>query len=93
MRRFLVAVMAAALMSSAALAQQGTMDAGTLTPEGTAHNAADYSPFVDRPVPDRVLWGDTHLHTSYSADAGFFGLMFSPVVPKPAFSKRPIFGN
>jgi hypothetical protein len=43
-----------------------------------AHNAPDYSPFVDRHVPDRVLWGDTHLHTSYSVDAGFFGNKLGP---------------
>jgi len=29
-----------------------------------------YSPYVGRNIPDRVLWGDTHLHTSFSPDAG-----------------------
>ncbi len=28
--------------------------------------------------PDRVLWGDTHLHTSYSMDAGLFGNRLPP---------------
>jgi hypothetical protein len=32
-----------------------------------------YSPFADRSFPDRVFWGDTHLHTRLSADAGLFG--------------------
>ena len=32
-------------------------DAGTLDMEDVAHNKADYSPFVDRHVPDKVLWG------------------------------------
>ena len=63
------------LFSSAALAQT---DAGTLEVEDVAHNKVDYSPFVDRHVPDRVLWGDTHLHTSYSFDAGFFGNTLPP---------------
>ena len=54
------------------------LDAGTLNPEDVAHNKADYSPFVDRHIPDKVLWGDTHLHSSYSFDAGFFGNTLPP---------------
>jgi len=55
-------------------------DAGTLALEDVAHDKADYSPFVDRHVPDRVFWGDTHLHSSYSFDAGFFGNTLTPDV-------------
>jgi hypothetical protein len=32
-----------------------------------------YSPYADRSFPDRVFWGDTHLHTGLSMDAGLFG--------------------
>ncbi len=32
-----------------------------------------YSPYAERSFPDRVFWGDTHLHTRLSADAGLFG--------------------
>ena len=32
-----------------------------------------YSPYAARDFPDRVFWGDTHLHTRLSADAGLFG--------------------
>jgi hypothetical protein len=32
-----------------------------------------YSPYADRGFPDRVYWGDTHLHTGLSVDAGLFG--------------------
>jgi hypothetical protein len=59
-----------------AIAQQ--FDGGTLTEEDVLYNAPDYSPFVDRNLSDRVYWGDTHLHTSYSADAGFFGNTLDP---------------
>ena len=52
---------------------QAQMDAGTLEKDDVAYDKTDYSPFVDRHVPDRVLWGDTHVHSSYSFDAGFFG--------------------
>jgi hypothetical protein len=32
-----------------------------------------YSPYASRAFPDKVYWGDTHLHTSLSLDAGMFG--------------------
>jgi hypothetical protein len=32
-----------------------------------------YSPYAQRSFPSRVYWGDTHLHTSLSLDAGLFG--------------------
>jgi hypothetical protein len=33
----------------------------------------EYSPYAGRNFPTRVFWGDTHLHTSASMDAGAFG--------------------
>ena len=32
-----------------------------------------YSPYAQRNFPTQVYWGDTHLHTALSADAGLFG--------------------
>lgn len=32
-----------------------------------------YSPYAGRGFPSRVFWGDTHLHTAFSMDAGAFG--------------------
>jgi hypothetical protein len=32
-----------------------------------------YSPYAQRSFPGRPLWGDTHLHTGLSVDAGLFG--------------------
>ncbi len=32
-----------------------------------------YSPYAQRNFPVRVFWGDTHLHTGLSMDAGLFG--------------------
>jgi hypothetical protein len=32
-----------------------------------------YSPYAQRGFPDQVYWGDTHLHTGLSMDAGLFG--------------------
>ena len=35
--------------------------------------AAQFSPFLDRTGMEQVYWGDTHLHTAYSTDAGMIG--------------------
>jgi hypothetical protein len=32
-----------------------------------------YSPFAQRSFPSQVYWGETHLHTGLSLDAGLFG--------------------
>ena len=37
-----------------------------------------YSPYAQRDFPDRPLWGDTHLHTAISFDAGTFGATLLP---------------
>ena len=39
---------------------------------------AEYSPYLDHGYPDRVYFGDTHLHTSFSTDAGMFGTRLGP---------------
>ncbi|MEX1327629.1 MAG: DUF3604 domain-containing protein, partial [Desulfobacterales bacterium] len=33
----------------------------------------EFSPYANRGYPTRVFFGDTHLHTSLSVDAGAFG--------------------
>ena len=33
----------------------------------------EYSPFINREFPQNVYWGVTHLHTTYSPDAGMVG--------------------
>ncbi len=37
-----------------------------------------YSPYANRSFPSRPYFGDTHLHTSYSFDAGAFGARLDP---------------
>ncbi len=37
-----------------------------------------YSPYAQRTFPSVPLWGDTHLHTSLSMDAGLFGARIGP---------------
>ena len=38
----------------------------------------EYSPYLHQSYPNRVFWGDTHLHTSYSTDAGMVGNRLGP---------------
>lgn len=40
--------------------------------------SVNYSPYLLNDYPDNVFFGDTHLHTSYSTDAGFFGNRIGP---------------
>jgi len=46
--------------------------------ENAVQAKPDYSPFVDQHFPTRVFWGDTHLHTRNSIDAGFVGSTLGP---------------
>ena len=49
-------------------------------PDIAAYQAAaqTYSPNVQRNFPEQLLWGDTHLHTSFSFDAGMIGNRLGP---------------
>lgn len=40
--------------------------------------AADYSPYATESIPRNVYWGDTHLHSSLSADAFGLGVALGP---------------
>ena len=68
-------------LSSAAFAQASvTTDVGTLDRE-TAEKVQPrqpYSPPAGRNFPTRPFFGDTHLHTSFSMDAGAFGARLGP---------------
>jgi hypothetical protein len=72
----LVAFLAAAF-TLPALAQ----DAGELTREKAERvhpSKPVYSPYANRNFPSRPLFGDTHLHTSFSMDAGASGTRLGP---------------
>jgi hypothetical protein len=75
MKRILLTMFALVLTSFAlaALAQDIEMD-----PKNVTLGKAEYSPYLDRGYPDRVYFGDTHLHTSYSTDAGMMGCRLGP---------------
>ncbi len=43
-----------------------------------AYTAKSYSPYAGRGFPTNVYFGDTHLHTSFSMDAGAYGNTLGP---------------
>ena len=66
-----------AALAVPALAQ----DAGTLDKDKAElayKRPPIYSPYADRDFPTRPFFGDTHLHTSFSMDAGAFGARLGP---------------
>ena len=43
-----------------------------------SYTGKSYSPYAKRSFPSNVYWGDTHLHTGLSLDAGLFGNTLKP---------------
>ena len=48
------------------------------TLESAFPDRRSYSPYAGRNFPTEVFWGDTHVHTGMSMDAGAFGARLSP---------------
>ena len=46
--------------------------------EGVFKAQKNFSPYAGRNFPTQVFWGDTHLHTGLSMDAGAFGARLNP---------------
>lgn len=61
---------------AAELADIGTADKSTI--EKAYPSKPNYSPYAGRTFPTQPLFGDTHLHTSFSMDAGAFGARLAP---------------
>jgi hypothetical protein len=81
MRFLAYGVLAVAVFSLCQFAQPAFADyAGSVQQEDVkgVFKAPGYSPYAGRNFPDKVLWGDTHLHTSLSLDARAFGVTLGP---------------
>ena len=72
MNRILATAILVSVMASPSLAQE-------VVPDEEDNNAPkkEYSPYVEDDYPNRVWFGDTHLHTSWSYDAGMFSSSLS----------------
>jgi hypothetical protein len=75
-RNWLQSVAAGALLAAAPLLVTGVALAQFVPSSESLsgmYPGKAYSPYAQRTFPDRVFWGDTHLHTGLSMDAGLFG--------------------
>ena len=69
-------LIAAVLVAASTAAQDiGSADREQL---GNLISKRPYSPYAGRGFATRVFWGDTHLHTGFSMDAGAFGARLTP---------------
>jgi hypothetical protein len=76
----LTAGLAGLAVGTAAAQQAIPTDVGEVTPAdpGKFYKKPGYSPYAGRVFPQRPLWGDEHVHTGWSADAGMTGATLSP---------------
>ena len=75
----LAAALAGCVAAPAGAAEQtdiGSADKGRL--EKVFPSKPNYSPYAGRSFPTLPLFGDTHLHTAFSMDAGAFGARLTP---------------
>ncbi len=70
-RRSLWVLLICPLLAGIATAQDGGVPASENFE--TLYPGKAYSPWARRPFPSQVYWGETHLHTGLSLDAGLFG--------------------
>ncbi|MGH7305463.1 MAG: DUF3604 domain-containing protein, partial [Candidatus Rokuibacteriota bacterium] len=76
-----VLALAASIASPSPAADEATTDIGTIDKESAAKAfpaKPPYSPYAGRTFPTRPFFGDTHLHTSFSMDAGAVGARLAP---------------
>lgn len=71
----LSAITTVSTAESTGIASTGAASKETLS---GAYTGKAYSPYAKRNFPERPLWGDSHLHTSLSMDAGLFGNRLPP---------------
>jgi len=78
----IAAALACAFASTAARAQNAPLsgvDAGEAPADPAKfYKKPGYSPYAGRVFPQRPLWGDQHLHTGWSVDAGVAGATLTP---------------
>jgi len=69
---------AAALSAAFAISLCGVAAWAQDDAPGPSGKKVQYSPYPEKNFPNRVYFGDTHLHTTYSTDAGMVGNTLGP---------------
>ena len=78
--RSVIATLNCAILGILLTASSSAQDAGQAPAVAPlkANPELPYSPYASGPAQTRVYWGDTHLHTGFSMDAGAFGARMGP---------------
>ena len=71
----LALTVAASAFASTSVIAQTLPDYGV---KSVPAKAKEYCPYLDRGYPQKILWGDSHLHTGWLTDAGFMGATNGP---------------
>ncbi|MBM9604124.1 DUF3604 domain-containing protein [Desulfopila inferna] len=77
----LTCILGLTIFQSASAADKGVGVSNTVTKEKVEKvfpQKPSYSPYAGRNFPTRPYFGDTHLHTGFSMDAGAFGARLTP---------------
>ena len=76
--RILVILYSLVFIPAIACAEPQSAGYGYSPTESGHLGTKEYSPYLNIGYPQRVFWGDTHTHTSYSTDAGMVGNTLGP---------------
>ena len=77
-QNFYLGAVVTALLCLPAAAQASEPSPSSQSLEQAFKKPGAFSPYTGRNFPSQVFWGDTHLHTSLSMDAGAFGARLDP---------------
>jgi len=81
MAALIVTVGAATLAHAQKVAEPVASDIGEIQPADATkfYKQPGYSPYAGKHYPARPFFGDEHVHTGWSADAGMSGATLTPV--------------
>jgi hypothetical protein len=74
----ILTLIALSVITSWAFAQDAGIPSDPEAVLSNAYTGKSYSPYANRGFPSQPYWGDTHLHTGLSLDAGVFGARLGP---------------
>lgn len=78
MKKFLLTLAITSLITSSVFASDIPVPKNPEDMLSESYTGISYSPYAGKTFPSQVYWGDTHLHTGNSFDAGAFGARLMP---------------